>query len=109
MTYSVEMTRQASNDIRLIFEYIAFEIGSLQNAAEQLGRLENKILSLNKMPERHKVYDDPMWVKRKLRMMPVDNYCVFYLCEPTAKKVVIIRVIYSSRDMERELGQLLID
>ena len=48
-TYSVEITDQADADLRGIFEYIAYELQSVQNAAAQLSRLERGIDSLSQM------------------------------------------------------------
>ena len=46
MIYEVEVSEQADRDLREIFEYIAFELQSLENAIGQLDRLEEQILSL---------------------------------------------------------------
>lgn len=40
MKYDVTFTEQAENDLRGIFEYIAFDLLSLENAAGQLDRIE---------------------------------------------------------------------
>ena len=44
MKYDVTFTEQAENDLRGIFEYIAFDLISPENAAGQLDRIEEKIL-----------------------------------------------------------------
>ena len=44
MKYDVTFTEQAENDLRGIFEYIAFDLLSPENAAGQLDRIEEKIL-----------------------------------------------------------------
>lgn len=54
MTYSVEIAAQAEQDLRGIFEYIAYELQSVQNAAAQLARLEENICALDRMPERYR-------------------------------------------------------
>ena len=46
MIYEVEVSEQADRDLREIFECIAFELQSLENAIGQLDRLEEQILSL---------------------------------------------------------------
>ena len=51
MTYEVEVSEQADRDLREIFEYIAFELQSPENAIGQLDRLEEQILSLDAMPK----------------------------------------------------------
>lgn len=40
MIYELEISEQADNDLRGIFEYIASELQSSQNASGQLDRLE---------------------------------------------------------------------
>ena len=51
MIYEVNVSEQAERDLRGIFEYIAFELQSSENASGQLDRLEEHILSLDTMPE----------------------------------------------------------
>ena len=79
MIYSIVLTPQAKTDLGEIFRYIAVELQSMQNAERQLTRLQDAIASLDQMPERYRVYDRPQWKKRNLRVMPVDNYLVFYI------------------------------
>ncbi|MBQ8538462.1 MAG: type II toxin-antitoxin system RelE/ParE family toxin, partial [Ruminococcus sp.] len=38
-----------------------------------------------------------------LRMMPVDNYIVFYIPDNDKNTVTIIRVMYGGRNIERQL------
>ncbi len=105
MIYSVKISKQAENDLRSIYEYIAFELESSQNAQGQLGRLESNILKLKEMPERFSVYEKEPWKSRNLRVMPVDNYLVFYIPDKESKSVNILRVMYGGRDTEKQLNQ----
>ena len=50
MIYRIEMSEQADTDLRNIYECIAFELQSPENAGGQLDRLEEKIMSLEQMP-----------------------------------------------------------
>ena len=43
MIFKVVISAQAEDDLRNIFEYIAFEFLSPENAAKQLARLEKQI------------------------------------------------------------------
>ena len=106
MSYEIRMTPQAQNDLRGIFEYIAFTSQSPQNAAGQLDRLEGSIDSLAQMPERFRVYDKEPWRSRNLRIMPVDHYLVFYIPNREEETVTIIRVIYGGRDIDRQLESM---
>ena len=73
MIYEVELSEQADSDLRGIFEYIAFELHSPENASGQLDRLEEQILSLDTMPECYRKYEKEPWKSRGLRVLPVDN------------------------------------
>lgn len=106
MNYEISMTPQAKTDLRGIYEYIAFDLRSPQNAAGQLNRLEESISALDQMPERFRVYDKEPWKKRNLRIMPVDNYLVFYIPNHEDGIVTIIRVMYGGRDVDRQLSQM---
>lgn len=112
MKYEVLTTAQAAADLRAIFEYIAYDLLAGQNALNQLDRLEQAILSLDEMPERYHLYDKEPWKERNLRIMPVDNYLVFYIPlfyipRSEEKTVTVIRVMYGRRDIDAQLKQTL--
>ncbi len=107
MSYEVRLTTEAENDLRGIFEYIAFDLQSVQNAAGQLDRLEQSITSLDQMPERFRAYEKEPWLSRNLRIMPVDNYLIFYIPDHEEKTVKVVRIMYGGRDIDRQLEQLL--
>lgn len=105
MNFEVKITEQAEEDLRGIFEYIAYEIKSPESAAGQLDRLEERILALETMPDRYRVYAKEPWYSRGLRVMPVDNYLVFYITDREAQTVNIIRVMYGGRDIDTQLDK----
>ena len=69
MIYEVEVSEQADRDLREIFEYIAFELQSPENAIGQLDRLEEQILSLDAMPKRYRKYEKEPWKSRELHIL----------------------------------------
>ena len=103
--YSVNVSNQAEQDLRGIFEYIAFELFAPENAAAQLDRLESAIETLETFPEKHRQYNKEPWKSRNLRVLPVDNYCVFYIPDKAELTVTIIRIIYGGRDIEKQLEE----
>lgn len=103
MNYEVHLTPEAKSDLQSIFEYIAFELQSVENAVGQLERLERRITSLDQMPEQFRVYEKEPWKSRNLRRMPVDNYLVFYVLDHNSRIVTVIRVMYGGRDVDRHL------
>ena len=103
MMFDVQISEQADNDLRGIFEYIAFELLAPENAAGQLDRLEEAISKLDHMPEKFRRYEREPWRSRGLRVFPVDNYLVFYIPNMETKIVTVIRVMYGGRDVDKEL------
>ena len=103
MTYEVVTTDQVDADLRGIFEYIAFDLQSPENAAGQLDRLEYGIISLEKFPKKFRQYHKEPWHSRGLRVMPVDKYLVFYIPDEKALQVTVIRVMYAGRDVDEQL------
>ena len=103
MIYEVEISEQADSDLRRIFEYIAFELQSPENASGQLNHLEEQILSLDMMPERYRKYEKEPWKSRGLCVLPVDNYVVLYIPNSEKKVVTILRVMYAGRDIDNQL------
>ena len=101
--FDVQISEQADNDLREIFEYLAFELLAPENAAGQLNRLEEAISTLGHMPEKYRTYEREPWRSRGLRVLPVDHYLVFYIPDHKAKLVTVIRVMYGGRDIDKEL------
>ena len=106
MKYSIVLTETAQADLSAIFRYIAVDLQSVQNANAQLSRIEKAIASLNQMPERYRVYDRKNWRERNLRIMPVDNYLVFYVPRHDDTTVTVMRIMYGGRDIDRQLEML---
>lgn len=104
MIYEVLTTAQADADLRGIYEYIAFELLSPDNAVGQLDRLEKRIIELEEFPEKFKPYEKEPWHSRGLRVMPVDNYLVFYIPDKDAGIVTVIRIMYAGRDVDNQLN-----
>ncbi len=109
MSYAVVISEQAEADLRGIFEYIAFELQSIQNAKGQLSRIEQNIYSLDEMPERYRRYDKEPWLSRDLRIMPVDHFCVLYIPDSGKCIVNIVRVMYGGRDIDAELSKITVE
>lgn len=103
MMFVIEISDQADVDLRNIYEYIAYELQAPKNAVDQLARLEKAIMSLDQMPERFRKYENEPWHSRGLHIMPVDNYCVFYIPDVGKSVVTIIRVMYGGRDIDTQL------
>lgn len=103
MKYRVVMSDQASQDVRTIFEYIAFEKQAPETATGLINRIEEQILKLEEMPHRFREFEGEPWKTRGLRVMPVENYLVCYIPEDNTMTVTIIRIFYSGQNIDKHL------
>ncbi len=106
MIYKINITKQAKEDLKGIYEYIAFTLFSLKNAEKQLDRLEDQIMSLKEMPKCFRRYESEPWKSKDMRIMPIDHYVVLYTPNDETGVVTINRVMYCGRDIEKQLNEL---
>ena len=96
--YKVEITKEALQDI---YNYIALELLSPENAMGQYNRIAEEILTLNAFPQRYRIMDSEPEKQMELRRMLVDNYSVFYTIR--ADKVIVTDVLYTALDIDARL------
>lgn len=99
MIYTVKISAEAENDLNDIYQYIAFDLQSPENAARQLARLKKMIQSLDEMPFRFRKYHLPNLHKKDIHIVTVNRYCIFYEPNEETKEVIILRVIYGARNL----------
>ena len=105
MIFHVAYSAEARQDLRDIYEYIAYELLVSETAAGQTERIMKAIRSLEQMPMRHRLYEEEPWHSQGLRVLPVDNYLVFYLPDENSATVNIIRIMYGGRDLDKQLNE----
>jgi plasmid stabilization system protein ParE len=77
--YPVKITEKALGDMNGIYEYIAVNLQSPENAMGQYNRMADCILGLGFFPEKFGLVDFEPERSQGLRRMLVDNYSVFYV------------------------------
>ena len=102
MAYKIHLTEQARQDLREIYEYIAFALLEPEIARKVRKRITDKLYSLKETPEMYAVYQEEPWKSRGLRRINIENYSGFYLIE--GKNVQVIRILYSGRDISNILS-----
>jgi len=105
MKYNIVLTEQAENDLRSIYEYIAFTLLEPKIAEGQLERIEKGIMSLDEMPERFRMFEKEPWHSRGLRLMPIDHFIVFYIPKTEDKTVNVLRIMYGGRDIDEQFKE----
>ena len=104
MIFDVSYSAEARQDLRDIYEYIAYELLVPETAARQAERIMKAARSLEQIPMRYRLYEGEPWHSQGLRVLPVDNYLVFYLPDETSATVSIIRIMYGGRDINKQLN-----
>ncbi len=104
MSYTVSISHDAEADLRGIYAYITFNLLSPKNAQGQISRLEQAILSLGDFPARHRLVSFEPWKSRGLRVMLCDNFLIFYFVFEEKHEVIVSRVLYGKRDIEKVIN-----
>lgn len=107
MSWTVQYSNRAREDLREIYEYIAYTLLVPETASRQTARVMKEIRSLEEMPMRYRLYDDEPWRSQGLRFFPVNNYLVFYITNETERSVTVVRIMYGGRDISRQLSETL--
>ena len=74
MTWQVNYTDEASQDLQDIYDYISLTLLKPVIAANQIDRIMDAADTLDHMPFRYRLYGKEPWRSRGLRLLPVDNY-----------------------------------
>ena len=101
--YSVKITEKALRDMNGIYEYIAVNLQSPENAMGMYNRIADRVLGLGFFPEKFRLVDFEPERLQGLRRMLVDNYSVFYVFKEEV--VMVTRVLYSASDIEKRLKE----
>lgn len=101
--YDVKITPIALEDLENIYNYIYQEQEEPQIANKLIETIEEKILSLEFMPQKFVLCKEEILRKKGYRKLIVKNYIAFYLIDEENKRVIIARVLYGARDYEKLL------
>ena len=103
--YTVKITTQAQEQLKEIIHYINYSLQAPGTAMKMLDTLEKEIASLDQFPNRGPLTEEEPWHSQGLRVLPVDNYLVFYLPDENSATVNIIRIMYGGRDIDKQLNE----
>ena len=101
--YEVNITDEALDDMEKIYEYIAFELLSPENAIGQYNRIADAILTLDSLPDRFALFESEPEHSWGMRRMVVDNYLVCYIVDPGI--VTVTDVLYGASNVHVRLGE----
>lgn len=105
MKMSLVYTLRAQQDLKNIYEYIAYSLQSPQVAQSMSNRLMQAARSLEDMPERNPLYREEPWHSQGIRFLPAKNYLLFYTVNKETNTVSIARILYGGMDISRQLEE----
>jgi toxin ParE1/3/4 len=97
--YEVKLSKRAFKDIDSIFEYIALEKLSPENARGQTDRIWKALKSLDTFPQSHQERTEGRYAGKGYRQLIVDNYIAIFRIDDDTKTVYIVTVQYQGRNI----------
>ena len=97
--YKVKLYSRAFRDIDEIYEYIAFEKLSPENAKGQTDRIKAAILSLDTFPQSHQDRLEGRYAGAGYKQLLIDNYIAIFKIDEESKTVYVVTVQYHGRNM----------
>ena len=101
MSYRIEYSEQAKNDLSKIYHYIKDELFAPIAADSTIRHILYEIQALETFPFRYPLSERKREHLLGIRKLTVKNYLVFYLPNQETQTVSVVRVIYSGRDLRR--------
>ncbi len=94
MSYQVLMTTAAERDILAAADYIKYALKNPAAADRLIDEAEERIASLEEMPNRTRAVDEPVLSSWGVHCISVNSYLVFYLVDDERKAVTVIRFLH---------------
>lgn len=104
--YKIKLTKQATEHLQIIRDYISIELKASDAAKNMLKILKKKIFSLETMPQRIKCVNEKPWHDLGFRKVKVKNYYIYFWIDENKRTIQINAIIYIKRDKNNLLEQL---
>lgn len=98
-------TLKAKQDLRNIYDYIAFTLLVTDAAKNTVERIMTTVRSLESIPERNPLYKNEPWHSQGVHFVPVRNYLVFYTINSNTETVSILRIMFGGQDISHQLDE----
>lgn len=97
--YKVKISPKAIRELDSIYEYIANEKLSPENAKGQVDRIKDAILGLDALPQSHQERSEGRYAKKGYRQLLVDNYIAIFRIDEAQKTVYVLTIQYQGRNL----------
>ncbi|PKM60314.1 MAG: type II toxin-antitoxin system RelE/ParE family toxin [Firmicutes bacterium HGW-Firmicutes-4] len=101
VTYNIEISEPAENDLRDIIRYISSQLSSPMTAMKMMDTIEAALLGLSDMSQKCAAVRDDRLAAMGYRKLLIKNYVVFFRIGELSKVVNDERILYARRDWLR--------
>ena len=105
--YSYKFTDISENDLDEIISYYIDELKSKQVASDFLSKLSKVIEDIRLFPNSGELVNNDLIMEKGIRKKYVDNYTLFYLPDKKEKMIYILRIVYSRRNLDYILSNII--
>lgn len=86
-------------ELNNIYEYIANEKLSPENAKGQVDRIKKAVLSLDTFPQSHQERNEGRYAGKSYRQLVIDNYIAIFRIDEPHKTVYVVTIQYQGRNI----------
>lgn len=104
--YDYFFTELAEADINDTISYIIEDLCNPVAASTFVDRLEAKLEEICKNPKTGRLVENVYLRRDDVRRFLVDNYVAYYIVDEEERKVVILRVVYGKRNLDKILKKM---
>ena len=97
--YKVKINPRAIHELDGIYQYIASEKLTPDNAKGQIDRIKKAILNLDTFPQSHQERNEGRYAGKSYRQLLIDNYIVIFRIDETNKIVYVVTIQYQGRNL----------
>ena len=97
--YKVKVNPRAIRELDHIYEYIANEKLSPENAKRQVDRIKKAVLSLDTFPQSRQERSEGKYAGKGYRQLLIDNYIAIFRIDEPQKNVYVVTIQYQGRNL----------
>ena len=103
--YSYQFTKSAKNDLEQILHYIKVELNNPTAATSFINKFQESVTNIQLFPKSYPKVTNKFLPEYKstlliIRKKLINNYILYYSVNDNLKSIIILRIIFSHRDID---------
>ena len=99
--YSYQFTKSAKNDLEQILHYIKVELNNSTATTSFINKFQESVTNIQLFPKScpkviNKFLSESIIIRKKL----ISNYVLYYSVNDNLKSIIILRIVFSHRDID---------